>query len=119
MTRGTGITTRSRLMFEAPSTTWLRGNLLLQELPVRALQWLRKKLLFEASKVGLSAECRTRTELPDFPLGLGEIVFDGQGIGTPTQPDTPGSEQGKEPSKAYRQNLKQCADAVYVNLGTL
>ncbi len=31
----------------------------------------------------------------------------------------PGNERGKEPSKAYRQNLKQRDDAIYVNLGTV
>jgi hypothetical protein len=31
----------------------------------------------------------------------------------------PGNERGKEPSKAYRQNLRQREDATYVNLGTV
>lgn len=42
------------------------GNPTFQRLLARALLRLRKKLLFEASKVGLSAYGRERIELPEF-----------------------------------------------------
>jgi len=33
-------------------------------------------------------------------------------------PDFPGNERGNEPSQAYRQDLTQRADAIYMNLRT-
>ena len=43
----------------------------------------------------------------------------GRKPGAQDKPGLPGNEQGKELSKAYRQNLKQRDDAIYVNLGTV
>jgi hypothetical protein len=40
----------------------------------------------------------------------------GKEDGTPRQPGFPGDERGSEPSQAYRQDLKQRDDAIYVNL---
>jgi hypothetical protein len=42
-----------------------------------------------------------------------------QDISTASPPDGPDNARGKEPSKAYRQHLRQRVDALYVNLGTL
>ena len=98
---------------------WSRGTLHPQGLLARMLPRLRKKLLFEASKVGP----------PAITVGLGwsyrnpvlarhGIASDGQEDGTP-QTYFPDNERGDEPSQAYRQNLKQRVDAIYVNLGTM
>jgi len=43
----------------------------------------------------------------------------GRKPGAQKKPGIPGNERGKEPSKAYRQNLRQRDDATYVNLGTV
>ena len=50
---------------------------------------------------------------------MARAVSDGQAVGIPLHPDCPGNERGKEPSEAYRQDLPQRIDAIYVNLGTL
>jgi len=117
--RETGIRTRSRMVSEALPTMWLDKDLPLTELLARMVPRLRKKLLFDAPKVGTSS-CRK--------LGVvtGIRLSDGAGYslremasGTLTQPANPGNERGKEPSQAYRQSLPHHADATYVNLGTL
>jgi len=117
--RETGMGTRGRTMSEALPTMWLMGALPPRELLARALPRLRKKLPLEASKVGP----------PVTTVGLGwsyrissavgrRTVSDGQEVSTPQHPDFPDNERGKEPSQAYRQDLKQRADVTYVNLGT-
>ena len=50
---------------------------------------------------------------------MAEVALKGQEGGTLLHPAPHGNERGKEPSQAYRQNLKQRVDAIYVNLGTL
>jgi hypothetical protein len=85
----------------------------------RALPWSRKKLPFDAPKVGPPVECETRVELPEHLLAMGGCNL--RGIGGPystMHPDLPGNERGKEPSKAYRQDLPQRDDATCANLGT-
>src|SRR5215831_3414140 len=53
------------------------------------------------------------------PLRGKEILAWNRQAALQTQPASPGNEQGKEPSQAYRQSLPHHADATYVNLGTL
>ena len=115
----TGIRTRSRMVSEALLTMWLVKDLPLAELLARVMPWLRKKLLFDAPKVGTSS----RRKL-DVVTGI--LLTDGGGYfrlgkvnGTLLQPEDPSNERGKEPSQAYRQNLQHHDDATYVNLGTL
>ena len=105
-------------MFEAPLTTWRDRNLLPSALLARALLWSRKKLPFEASKIGPPAEWRTRVELPECVSLRGMYRSYGPGNQHSSPPDCPGNERGDEPSKAYRQDLRQGGDATDVNLGT-
>ena len=120
MARETGIGTGGRTMSEALLTMWLRGALHPRELLARALPRLRKELLFEASKVGPPARTvGLGWSYRNSALAWCKVVFDGQEVSTPTHPDFSGNERGNEPSQAYRQGLKQRADAIYVNLGTM
>jgi len=107
-------------MSEALLTMRLKGTLHPRELLARALPWLRKELLFEASKVGPPATKVGRGwNHRSSVLAWYGVVSEGQVVSTPIQPDFPGGERGNEPSQAYRQDLKQRADAIYVNLGTM
>jgi len=84
------------------------------------LLWSRKKLPFEALKVGLPVEWRTRVEIPDLLSRMDKSSL--AGTGEPALYYTlvfPGIERGNEPGKAYRQDLQQRVDAIYVNLGTI
>ena len=64
-------------MFEAPLTMWLMRCLHRIELLARVLLWLRKKLLFEASKDELSIDGRQRIELPELlrRIGKSNLVY--------------------------------------------
>jgi hypothetical protein len=117
--RRTGTRARGRLVSEASPRMWRQRNLLLCVLLARALPWLRKKLPFEASKVGPSVECRPRAESSYSLLDRKRKSRMGRGLVLQIQPNPHDDERGEEPSKAYRQNLQQCDDAIYVNLGTL
>ena len=68
MARGAGTTTRGRLVPEASSTMWQMENLLSIALLARVLLRSRKKLPFDAPKVGLPVESRTRAESPEHHL---------------------------------------------------
>ena len=118
MARETGTKTRSRMVSEALLTMWHDEALHSAVLLARVMPWLHKKLPTDAPKVGTSS----RRAL-DVVTGI--LVTDGLGYSLmdwraalPTQPASPGNEQGKEPSQAYRQSLPHHADATYVNLGT-
>jgi len=106
-------------MSEAPSTMWQQGNLLPEVPLARALSRSRKKLPSEASKVGPSAKGRYRMELSEFLLAGKKEPLRGRKAALSQHPDFRDNERGKEPSKAYRQDLQQCVDATYVNLGTM
>ena len=98
---------------------WQKGNLLPRVLLARALPWSRKKLPSEASKVRPSAKGRYRMELSEFLLAWEKQSLRDRKSALFMHPDFPDNERGKEPSKAYRQDLQQCANATYVNLGTM
>ena len=98
---------------------WQEGNLLPEVLLARALPWSRKKLPSEASKVRPSAKGRYRMELSEFLLAWKKRSRMDRKSALLLHPDFPDNERGKEPSKAYRQDLQQCVDATYVNLGTM
>ena len=117
--RGTGVRTRSRMMSEALPTMWHGGALHPPVLLARVMPWLHKKLPSDAPKVGTSS-CRALDVVTGFLPRMGQdiLAWDWQAA-LPTQPASPGNEQGKEPSQAYRQSLPHHADATYVNLGTL
>ena len=117
--RGTGTRTRSRMMSEALPTMWHGGALHPPVLLARVMPWLHKKLPTDAPKVGTSS-CRALDVVTGFLPRKGQDIFawDWQAA-LPKQPASPGNEQGKEPSQAYRQSLPHHADATYVNLGTL
>jgi len=85
----------------------------------RVVTGLRKKLPSDAPKARTSSR-RALDGVTGFlgSDGLGYSRWDWQAA-LPTQPASPGNEQGKEPSQAYRQSLPHHADATYVNLGTL
>ena len=113
-----GAKTRDRIASEAPPTMWYAQNLLCVVLLARVLSRSRKKLPFEAQQVGLPAECRTRAELSDHCLAWTVVFLTDRRMALPKDPKLPDNEQGDEPSKAYRQDLKQHDDATYVNLRT-
>ena len=98
---------------------WQEGNLLPEVLLARVLPWSRKKLPSKASKVGPSAKGRYRMELSEFLLAGKKQPLRGRKSALSRHPDFPDNERGKEPSKAYRQDLQQSVDATYVNLGTM
>ena len=117
--RGTGTRTRSRTMSEALPTMWHGGALHPSVLLARVMSWLHKKLPTDAPQVGTSS-CRALDVVTGFLPRMGQdiLAWDWQAA-LQGQPASPGSEQGKEPSQAYRQSLPHHADATYVNLGTL
>jgi len=83
----------------------------------RMLQWLRKKLSFDAPKVGTPAltigpGCSHRNPF----FARERIASDGQESSHLVFHYLHGDEQGKEPSKAYRQDLTQRVDATHVNV---
>ncbi len=77
MARRAGAKTRDRIASEAPPTMWYVSNLLDTVLLARVLLGSRKKLPFEAPKVGLLIECRTRAELSDHCLTWTVGISDG------------------------------------------
>ena len=117
--RGTGTRTRSRMVSEALPTMWHGGALHPPVLLARVMPWLHKKLPTDAPKARTSSR-RAWDGVTGFLVseGPGYSRWDWQAA-LPTQPASPGNEQGKEPSQAYRQSLPHHADATYVNLGTL
>lgn len=110
--------TRSRTSSEALLTMWRQGTLRPCVLLARVLSWSRKKLPFEASKVGPPAHGRARVELPEHLLAWQVQSRKDKEDSIPSHPVFPGNERGDEPSKAYRQDLPQRGDATYLNLGT-
>jgi hypothetical protein len=65
-------------------------------------------------------EGRDRAELSDALFLKDKAVSLGQESATPDSTGRlPGSEHGNEPGKGYSQSLRQDADVIYVNLGTL
>jgi len=117
--RGTGIRTRSRMMSEALPTMWHGGALHSTVLLARVMPWLHKKLPTDAPKVGTSSRRALDVDTGLLPRKGQDILAWDRQAALPLQPARPGIEQGKEPSKAYRQSLQHHADATYVNLGTL
>jgi hypothetical protein len=117
--RDTGARKRGNRASEAVPTTWRRADSPARALLARALPWSRKKLPFDAPKVGPPAECETRVELPERPLLMGgrNLAWIGGQYSDHTLA-LPGNERGEEPSKAYRQDLQQRDDATCANLGT-
>jgi len=85
----------------------------------RVMPWLHKKLPTDAPKVGTSSR-RALDVVTGFLPRMGQdiLAWDWQAA-LLIQPASPGNEQGREPSKAYRQSLQHHANATYVNLGTL
>src|SRR5262245_25377119 len=118
--RRTGIVPEVVLRSEAPPRTWRDEDLPSSVLQARMLLGSRKKLPSEALKVGLPPEWRTRVERPELLSLMGKSSL--AGTGEPALYYTlvfPGLERGSEPCKAYRQDLRQRVDAIYVNLGTI
>lgn len=118
MAKETGSRTRSRMLSEALLTMWHGGALHPTVLLARMMPWLHQKLPFDAPKVGTSSSRELDVVtgiLP--PMGQDNFAWDRR-TALHRQPASPGNEQGKEPSQAYRQNLQHHADATYVNLGT-
>ena len=117
--RGTGIRIRSRMVSEALPTMWHSGALHPPGLLARVMPRLHQKLPTDAPQVGTSSRRALDVVTGFLPLmGQDFLAWDRQAA-LPIQPASPGNEQGKEPSQAYRQSLPHHADATYVNLGTL
>jgi len=109
--------TRGRLIAEALPTMWSMGNPLPKGLLARVLPRLRKKLLFNASKVGLPVESGKQGRVTRCSLSLGEnkSLMDRNLVLRP-HPRNPSDERGNEPSQTYRQNLPQHVDITYMEL---
>lgn len=99
---------------------WLTRSLWRRELLARILLWLREKLTFDASQVGLSdIKVGIGQSYRTFQLNEIESVSEGQILITPGSTDQyPGSGHNKELCKGYSQSLRQGIDVTYVNLGT-
>jgi hypothetical protein len=112
--RGTGVRTRSRMVSEALPTMWHGEALHPPVLLARVMPWPHKKLPTDAPKVGTSSR-RVLDVVTGILLLMGQdtLTWDRQAA-LSLQPASPGNEQGKEPSQAYRQSLKHHADATYV-----
>src|SRR5215510_8225246 len=101
--RGTGIRTRSRMMSEALPTMWRIEALHSMVLLARVMPRIHQKLPTDAPQVGTSSR-RASDVVTGFlpPRGQDILAWDWQAA-LPTQPASPGNEQGKEPSQTYRQ----------------
>lgn len=117
--RETGTGPEAECVRSTLSTMWHGGALHPTVLLARVMPRLHKKLPTDAPKVGTSS-CRALDVVTGFLPRMGQdiLAWDWQAA-LQGQPASPGSEQGKEPSQAYRQSLPHHADATYVNLGTL
>lgn len=109
--------TRGRFIAEALPTMWSMGSPLPKGLLARVLPWLRKKLLFNAPKVGLPVDSgrQDRVTRCSFSDGKNKSHWD-RNLVLRSHPRNPSDERGNEPSKAYRQNLPQHADITYMEL---
>jgi hypothetical protein len=109
--------TRGRFITEALPTTWSTGSPLPEGLLARVLSWLRKKLPFEALKVGLPVEGgkQGRVTRCSFSLGKNKSPMDRNLVLQP-HPRNPSDERDNESCQAYRQNLTQHADITYMEL---
>ena len=117
--RGTAIRTRIRMVSEALPTMWYEEALHSTVLLARVMPWLHQKLPTDAPKVRPSSRRALDGVTGLLPLRGKEILAWNRQAALQTHPASPGNEQGKEPSQAYRQSLPHHADATYVNLGTL
>jgi hypothetical protein len=117
--RETGTGPEAECVRSTLPTMWHGGALHPPVLLARVMPRLHQKLPTDAPKVGTSS-CRALDVVTGFlpPRGQDILAWDWQAA-LQRQPASPGSEQGKEPSQAYRQSLPHHADATYVNLGTL
>jgi len=117
--RETGTGPEAECVRSTLPTMWHGGALHPTVLLARVMPRLHKKLPTDAPKVGTSS-CRAWDVVTGFLPRMGQdiLAWDWQAA-LQGQPASPGSEQGKEPSQAYRQSLPHHADATYVNLGTL
>ena len=119
MARETGTKTRSRMVSEALLTMWHDEALHSAVLLARVMPWLHKKLPTDAPQVGTSSRRAWDVVTGSLPPTGKDILGRNRQAALQTHPASPGNEQGKEPSQAYRQSLPHHADATYVNLGTL
>jgi hypothetical protein len=117
--RETGTGPEAECVRSTLPTMWHGGALHPPVLLARVMPRLHKKLPTDAPQVGTSS-CRALDVVTGFLPRMGQdiLAWDWQAA-LQGQPASPGSEQGKEPSQAYRQSLPHHADATYVNLGTL
>jgi hypothetical protein len=110
--------TRGRIITKAFPTMWSMGPLQPRGLLARVLPRLRKKLPFDAPKVGPFSDGRAENGVTGFSsLDGGRKSLMGRKSVLQLHPDNPGNERGNEPSQVYRQNLPQHVDATYVKLG--
>ena len=109
--------TRGRFITGAFPTMWSIGNPLPRGLLARVLPRLRKKLPFEASKVGLPVDSgkEGRVTRCSYTEGRNKSRTD-RNLVLHLHPRNPSDERGNEPSQTYRQNLQQHADITYPEL---
>jgi hypothetical protein len=109
--------TRGRIIAEAFLTMRSIGSPLPRGLIARVLPGLRKKLPFEASKVGLPVDSGKEGRVTRCSYSDGKNISRmDRNLVLHRHPRNPSDERGNEPSQTYRQNLPQHADVTYTEL---
>lgn len=109
--------TRGRIIAEAFLTMRSTGSPLPEGLLARVLSWLRKKLPFEAPKVGLPVERGNEGRVTRYSYsdGKSKSRWDRNPV-LRSHPGNPGDERDNESCQAYRQNLPQHANITNTEL---